>query len=117
MDLQDVLDRLQDCVKHDPADNLRDFTAYITEEAGEVSACATAELKDREVDEPVESELADVLIATLGTMIHVNPDITAYDIFHLISKKITKWEDRTADRKMCYEDSLGKEYEEPWFAQ
>lgn len=98
-DLHDVMFRLRDCVKYDPAENLRDFTAYISEEVGEVSACATAQLKNREVDESVESELADVLIATLGTLIHVNPDICADDVFHLIGKKLIKWEARTYDRQ------------------
>jgi NTP pyrophosphatase (non-canonical NTP hydrolase) len=95
--MNEFLDILRYCVKHDNAD-VHGHYAYLSEEVGEIAHCLNAYLKGRTAPEPIEMEIADTLISTLGLLVYLNPDITEEQLMELLGTKIKKWEARTDDR-------------------
>lgn len=92
--MRELFERIIAVAKADAAVNDAEMLLYLTEEVGEVATCIAVNsgLKRRKLDEPVESELADVLISTLGML---GRKVNYETIIAMMEKKLPKWERRT----------------------
>ena len=93
--MKELFARIQAASRSDKAANAEQMFLYLSEEVGEVATCISVDvgLKSRPLDEPMESELCDVLIATMGMLARSH----GYDyMIETMSNKLQKWERRVS---------------------
>ena len=91
--MKQLIERIKECARYDRGTD-SDMFAYLAEEVGEVATCLSVKngLKKRELKEPMESELCDVINAAIGLILR-NPEWDYSKILETMGQKLTKWEE------------------------